>query len=168
MSNSLKLEDPDRLQGMESLRLAAYSSFNDRRSYEWKLSLAIWTALAVLIVGLAQPSEVGKVFPLHGRRYGLVASILGICLIAVHIYFNNRMAWANAIDKDISLFYSKRMRAAIGLDFPQEIVNKIKKLPKRSENAKLQWLQWGHLSQIVITVFLTILAVALVWLRATA
>lgn len=168
MSNSLhNLEDSDRLQSMESLRLAAYNSFNDRRSYEWKLSLAIWTALAVLVVGLVQPVETGKIFPLHGKDYGVVATILGLCLIVVHAYFHNRIARSNAIDKDMALFYSKRMRAAIGLEFPQELTNRIKTLPKRPKNEKLQWLRWGHLIQIVITIFLTALAVALVWLRAT-
>lgn len=162
-----ELEDSDRLQGMEWLRSAGYNSFNDRRSYEWKFSLAIWTALAVMTIGLMRPVEAGTVFPFHGKRYGIIATILGIGLNLVHTYFHNRMARANAIDKDIALFYSKQMRAAIGLSFPQALTDRIKALPKHPEHSKLQWLQWGHITQSVITIFLTALVVALVWVRVT-
>ena len=151
---------------MESLRLAAYNSFNDRRSYEWKLSLAIWTALAVLVAGLVQIDKAGG-FPLHGKRYGWIATVLGICLVALHVYFNNCIARANAIDKDMALFYSKQMRAALGLSFPPKLDEMINALPKRPKHPHLNFGQWGHLAQITITFLLTIAAVALVWVRTT-
>ena len=69
-------DERNRFLGLESLRLAAYSSFNDRRVYEWKLNLAIWTALAVLLAGLVQPSRDGAVFPLRGAAV-LVSRTIG-------------------------------------------------------------------------------------------
>lgn len=54
-----KSEKEIRLEYLEALRFAAYQSFNDRRSYEWKLSLAIWTAIAVLVAGLVPTRSKG-------------------------------------------------------------------------------------------------------------
>lgn len=61
-----ELTEKDKLESLEALRRGAYDSFNDRRSYEWKFALAIWTALAVIIAGLLQPIRDGERFPLNG------------------------------------------------------------------------------------------------------
>ena len=149
---------------MEALRVAAYQSFNDRRSYEWKLSLAIWTPIAVLVAGLVQPGHEGT-FPFKGIKYGFAATGVGLAIVLLHIYFNNGMARANAIDKDVSLFYAKRMRTVIGLHFDSKLDQKIDALPGRPKHPLTQWTQWGHLTQIGITLLLTLLAVVIVWVR---
>ncbi len=152
---------------MEALRVAAYKSFDDRRSYEWKLSLAIWTPLAVLVAGLVQPGHDG-IFPFHGTRYGIAATGVGVVIVLLHIFFNNGMARANAIDKDVSVFYAKKMRTVIGLRFDSKLDQQLDALPARPKHPQMQWLQWGHLTQIGFTFLLTLLAVVIVWLRVTA
>ncbi len=109
------LAAPVRLQYVEALRLAAYQSFNDRRSYEWKLSLAIWTALAVLVAGLVQPSQSGEVFPFHGIRYGVGATIIGVTIVELHVYFSNCLARANTIDRKKVLNYANQIESALQL-----------------------------------------------------
>ena len=44
------MTDPERrrFESLEALRAAAYASFNDRRGYEWKLSLSICRAKGVI------------------------------------------------------------------------------------------------------------------------
>ena len=74
-------DERNRFESMDSLRQAAYDSFNDRRSYEWKFSLSIWTALAVLLAGLVQPAKDGASFPLEGAAVWLVAAIVGVLIV---------------------------------------------------------------------------------------
>lgn len=164
-----KLATSDRLQYMEVLRSAAYDSFNDRRSYEWKLSLAIWTALAVLVAGLVQP----LVFPLQGHRYGIVASIVGFLIVLLHIFFNNGMARANAIDKIKGRIYENQIESALKLEDTETYLTekgeleRVKQLrPSAPKYRWTQWWQWGHLAQIGITALLAATAVAILWVRA--
>ena len=159
------------LEYLEKLRLSAYTSFNDRRSYEWKLALAIWTALAVLLAGLVQPTEATKIFPFHGHKYGVIALTLGVAILLVQIYFNNGMARANGIDKAKALLYEKQIESMLDLKVDPALADDLKRrilsLPAQPHHRLGQWRQWGHLAQITISAILTFAAVALVWVRAT-
>jgi hypothetical protein len=169
------------LQYLEALRLAAYNSFNDRRSYEWKLSLAIWTAIAVLIAGLVQ----GEKFPFIDRRFGIAATIFGLFVVGMHFYFNVGIARANSIDKLRERVYSNLIMSIAGIqdkidlqsqqqkndcaDRPTDhelLVSLIRHIPQTPKSAQMQWKQWGHLTQLFITVGLVALALAVVWIRA--
>jgi len=165
-----KIQLSVKLQYLEALRQAAYESFNDRRSYEWKLSLAIWTALAIVIVGVVQPLKDGNPFPFHGRRYAIIAGIAGLMVIFLHIYFSNCVARANAIDRKKARDYNRRIESSLNLedtDLKKEINDQIKKLPSAPEHPLMQWWQWGHLVQIALTILLITLAVGIVWVRVT-
>jgi hypothetical protein len=161
------LDAPVRLQYLEALRQAAYQSFNDRRSYEWKLSLAIWTALAIVVVGLVR-LQTGEVFPLHGPLYGIVATVVGILIVVLHIYFNNGMARANAIDKTRFQHCASEMESILDLKTDPKVQALIDQLPAPPKGKWMRWWQWGHLAQIGITILLTIVAVGFVWLRVIA
>lgn len=169
-----RIEPSVKLQYLEALRLAAYNSFNDRRSYEWKLSLAIWTALAVLVAGLVHPIRTDEVFPFHGKRYGFLAAGIGFLVIALHTYFNNGMARANAIDRTKQRIYEDQIRASISFiktekyaDEKAILKKQVEMRPKSPELPYMQWRQWGHLAQIGVTFLLTITAVIIVWIRVT-
>src|SRR5258708_18251334 len=101
---------------MEALRLASYTSFNDRRSYEWKLSLAIWTAAAVLVAGLVQRANPGEVFPFHGETYGIVATIVGALIVLMHMCFNVGIARANSIDRLKERILSDLIKSELALE----------------------------------------------------
>jgi hypothetical protein len=183
-------ESPDKLevklQYLEALRLAAYTSFNDRRNYEWKLSLAIWTALAVLLAGLVQPGEPGELFPFRGHRYGVAAFGAGFLIVLMHVYFNKGMAHANSIDRLKERIFSDLIKSNAGLEAlidahsrqqkerkpeeersdPEKLTALIKELPKPPEPGRSQWRGWGHLAQIRITILLTIAVVVLFWVKA--
>ena len=157
------------------LRLAAYQSFNDRRGYEWKLSFGIWTALAVLIVGLVQPSQPAAVFPFHGQWYGPGATLVGLGVVLLHIYFNNALAQANAIDRAKQRMYEDQIRSLLTFTETEtylreqaylESLLRKKQAPPKSQF--MQWTYWGHRAQVGVTVLLAAVAVCLVWLRASA
>lgn len=171
-----------KLQYLEALRLAAYNSFNDRRGYEWKLSLAIWSALAVVLAGLVQAKEV---FPFRGPLYGHAGLGLGLLIVLLHIYFNKGMAHANAIDRLKERMFSELIKSTAGLEelLEEQKKNQERKKPevasdlerleklvdelrKPPEHGRSQWRQWGHWVQILITALLASADVALFWIRA--
>lgn len=178
------------LEYLEALRLAAYTSFNDRRSYEWKLSLSVWTALAILIAGLLQPGQPNAVFPFHGGRYVFGAILVGLAVVALHIYYSNGIARANTIDRNKDWNYSHQIEAVLNLPptprgrYVRRLVGKVRKpvrLPKIMRHEfirpelirrklcrypRLRWMQWGHITQIAMTILLVAIAAILFSIRA--
>lgn len=149
-----KLELALKLEYLEALRKASYESFNDRRGYEWKLSLAIWTAVAVIIVGLIQPLKEGNAFPFHGQRYAIATGVVGLIIVLLHIYFSNCLARANAIDRKKARNYNNQIESKLDLEdtaLKKEIDTHISRLPPAPRHPLLQWWQWGHLVQIAMT-----------------
>jgi hypothetical protein len=105
--------------------LAAYQSFNDRRNYEWKFSLAIWTALAVMIAGLTQLVQTGETFVLHGRYHEIGSIVFGALLLLLHIYFNNCLARANAIDRKKMQNYANHIESVLKLNMETDLAKEI-------------------------------------------
>jgi hypothetical protein len=159
------------LEYLEALRDAAYQSFSDRRSYEWKFSLALWTAIAVMIAGLVQPIKAGDAFPFQGFYFRVGGLVFGLLILFLHIFFNNYLARANAIDRKKVIYYSRHIESALPLvtdtALGQEIDRRISELPKLPEKTWLQWWQWGHIVQVLLTGVLLIIAELLFWARTS-
>jgi len=150
-------EERKRFESITTLMQSAYDSFNDRRSYEWKLSLSIWTALALLLVGLVQTAK----FPVSFPFSVIISAIMGAILIYLHIFFSHGVARANSIDKDVFLHYNKEMNKIVNLPFPKKLQDDIDNLPHNKG-----WWQWSHRSQIFITILLVMAAVVLIGVRS--
>ena len=155
-------EEHNAIEAIESLRQAAYNSFNDRRVYEWKLNISIWTSLAIVIAGLLQGVEVGKKFPL-GSTAWMYALGIGVVLVFLHAYWSHGAARANSIDKGVALIYARTMHERLSLKpFGVDVQSQIDALPKRTG-----WLQWSHLAQVSITAALAMGVVSLIFARGT-
>ncbi|MFH1893814.1 MAG: hypothetical protein ABIK83_14170 [Candidatus Zixiibacteriota bacterium] len=151
-----------RFESLSSLMDAAYRSFNDRRTHEWKFSLAIWSTLSLLIIGLLQPIDKGKVFPLSGPWPCIVALFTGLFIVFLHGFWNNWASKANRLDNDIRFYYREiMMRECLNIEFEDEILAKIESYPKRHG-----WSQPSHLVQIFITSVLSTAAVLILVYRA--
>jgi len=154
-------DERNHFESLESLRKAAYVSYNDRRSYEWKLALSIWSSIGLVIVGLVQPIENGKVFPLGGTVAWIVALALGVVLIAVHIMFSIVIAKANSIDRAVSVTYMERMREFVNVHFNSTLTNEINEYS--SNNV---WWKKSHVAQIIITTILVVAVVFIIFHRS--
>lgn len=150
---------------METLRAAAYASFNDRRGHEWKLSLGIWTALAVLLAGLVQSNKPGEDFPFQGTCAWAAFALAGLLLVALHAVWSHWASRGNYIDNKIQFH------------FRDEMINNTLKVPFSSElnefiKAHLQreppfgWTQRSHFVQVCITFLLVAGAVLIVYVRS--
>ncbi|MBU2622687.1 MAG: hypothetical protein KKD92_10260 [Proteobacteria bacterium] len=151
-----------RFESIESLKRSAYGSFNDRRNYEWKLSLSIWTALAILLAGLVQPAKIEETFPLGASFAWIGAAIVGALLVFLHGYWSNGVSKANSIDKSIYLYYDLEMRKMLNLSFSENINMEIAKMSRTKG-----WRNWSHLAQISITVLLSAAAIVIIYVRSS-
>jgi hypothetical protein len=154
------------LQYLEVLRLAAYNSFNDRRSYEWKFALAIWTTLALIIAGLLQPIKADEQFPLHKQKYRIAALVVAGLIMLLHVYFNYGVARANMIDRKKVRNYADHIEARLAIrttELQKEIDLQVANLP---QSPRVIWWQWGHIVQIGLTFLLALIAALLFWVRA--
>src|SRR6266508_3112644 len=84
-----------RFESLETLRAAAYASFNDRRGHEWKLAVSVWTTLALFLAGLAQPAKSGESFPLRGPWVWVLFAVRGLALVILHALWNDCVSRAN-------------------------------------------------------------------------
>ena len=160
----MKDDEQKRFESLETLRAAAYTSFNDRRGHEWKLSLSIWTALAILLAGLIQPLKPGEIFPLWGTCVWLVFALAGLLLVVLHAVWSFWAARANEIDNKIRFH------------FRDEMINNTLKLPFGSElngiisnhvQAPFGWTRRYPLVQVGTTLLLVAGVVLIAYVRGT-
>jgi hypothetical protein len=148
-----------RFESLESLRSAAYNSMNDRRSYEWKLSLSIWTTLAVSIAGILQPASKEAAFPLKGCIWAIPIYALAIAAIVfIHGYWSDKAARRNKIDTEKAHTYEDEMKKMSGVAFSGALQKKIDEPSKREG-----WTEWSHLAQIMITLILGLLLLVILY-----
>jgi len=158
----MKDEERGRFESLENLRRAAYESFNDRRSHEWKFSLSLWGAEAILLAGLLQPFENGEVFPLKGCCVRCVAVVFGSLLVLLYGYWQHCAARANSVDKDVSRHFADEMVKILSLPYSKELQDKIDRIPKDGT-----WRSWSNLAQIGITILWTLAVVMIIYIRSS-
>lgn len=157
-------EERNRFDSINALRQASYASFNDRRGYEWKLALAIWSALAILLARLVQPTKDGTTFPLNGDSVWIAASIVGVLLIVLHAYWSNGAARANRADRTIEHHYMKAMQSVLALPFDKDVQAVIDALPRSPKGG---WRHWSHLAQVGITALLVLVSIVVLHARSS-
>jgi len=148
-------EDQKRLfDALHTMREAAWRSFDRRRSFEWKLSFAVWSAMGAYIAALL------KLRPATGDPALNAASVVvTLSVLGVHAYWTWGLGRANKIDQDIAFrYYDVRGREVLGLSEDQ-----LKELlGSRAERVGALTgspLQWSHLSQLLVTFILGLTAV---------
>jgi len=135
-----------RFESLEVLRLAAYQSFNDRRSYEWKLSLGIWSAQAIVAAALLR-SEDDKT--LQGTSRWVAAAAFGAVLALLHLFFTWRVGRANRVDQDAFIVCRDAMEALASLEVGDDLKDGREELRK--------WRgRWSWFTQVGITLLFTV------------
>jgi uncharacterized membrane protein len=157
-------EERRRFESLESLRRAAYESFDSRRSYEWKLSLGIWTAEALALVALLQPTNRGEDFPLKSHWALGGAGLVVLVLVFLHAYLSDGFAKANGCDKAEVRRFKKEMET-IALQVAKK---RDDEGACGDDEGARGWKQWSHLGQIGITALLACTGVLVIVLRSVA
>ena len=112
--NNKQTYDHKQLEVLIRLCEIAWTNFDRRRSYEWKLSLAIWTALTAFIAltlkgNLNQPPKL---------PFGVFAALI-VCLQA---FFLHRVKLANSADQKAALSCEKELCKSVGEDLDWDTV----------------------------------------------
>jgi hypothetical protein len=147
-----------RIDALEGARAAAYKSFTDRRDYEWKMCIAIWTFLSVfasaLVIGKDPLNVTGP--PLF---WGTVSVSTLACLL--HGFWTFGISRANALDIGITIHYAKQVQKVLGINYPDELNVDIEK----ANNRRRKIWRWSHVSEVLFTAALGITASLASWYR---
>ena len=133
----------------------AWTNFDRRRSYEWKMSFAIWTAIAAFIA-LYLKGEFPKSIPSVAGD----ALILAACfIILVQVIFLVFIRFANGVDQKKAVFYEDLLNEATEACDSGFKGTKV-------ESAR-KWISWTHgfwsiPCEVLITVILLLCAWSLV------
>lgn len=95
---------------LATLRDVRWTAFDTRRAFEWKMGLAVWTAIAAFIALVLQDSIDG----LAAVNRWLVLSASAIVL-AVHFWWNFFMHRSNRLDLDICYNWERQMQETLGV-----------------------------------------------------
>jgi uncharacterized membrane protein YhaH (DUF805 family) len=150
------ITDDKKIDILISLANSSQSEYDTRRTYEWKVSFGLWTAIGV-ISGFALKEN----FNLPMNSF-LIYLLLTIIFLA-YIWFQYGLHKSNDHDQKKRYFYIKTfIHPEIGIDH-NHLDPENKKLFEKTKPSKGKFYQvWSHGSQILITgVFLIILGVIL-------
>lgn len=155
-------EEEKLFKALDTMRNAAWASFDQRRMYEWKFGIALWTALAIFTGTLVtQPSDVTKTFPLKGIWPVLVTGLIGMAIVGIHGYWTKGISEANTIDRKVSYVYETKMCPLIGVLRDEEILPIVR--PRHKAMGTLS--NYSHMTQVAITALLVLGAVLAMWVR---
>lgn len=145
-----------RFESLESLRSAAWTSFDHRRSYEWRFSISLWATLAGAAAAILQLDRAPSGWPPV-----IVVGAVGLSSSVVHALWSVGVSRVNTIDRDIQIVYEREMSQLVGVS-PHEIADIV-----RSRRPRMGTLSnYSHLSQVVVTATLAAATTAAMWLRA--
>ena len=154
-----KLDDPkDKCDVMSKLLEIYWQNFDKRRSYEWKLSLAIWTALAAFIALSIDP-ERGKAAMRDEMKVPLLIGALFI--VAIQCLFLCRVRLASACDQKKALFYENSINEMLDVGFPPKwaTASDVKKAIEKATTWHSFRGWWG----LPVHVGITLSLIALAW-----
>ena len=89
----------------------AWTNFDRRRAYEWKLSLGIWTALAAFIA-LALREETMDL-----SEHEWILAVPACLILLIQGFFEYRVILANKVDQKRAHLYEKELNEVAGISF---------------------------------------------------
>jgi hypothetical protein len=147
-----------RLAALEVARAASYKSFNDRRDYEWKMCIAIWTFLSVFASALV----IGK-DPLAVSGLPLTLGAIAVATFAslLHIFWTFGISRANAIDIGVAMHYATEIQKVLAVPYSCELTRRLTDAKNRLATS----FRWSHFAEVLLTASLGIAIVLASWNR---
>ena len=151
------MAEKDRIDGLVEVIKIARASFDQRRSYEWKFSLSLWTAL-VLLIGLAIRAESSLSFGPHASA---TLVFLAVSIVVLHIFFHRMVYRSNAIDLRRAELFEAHLDRVLGVKCFEDGVDHYQNEAQEALNKKRngcfgggQWVIWVHSVSTIILVVL--------------
>jgi len=144
------------LNALEKLRNGAWEEFNNRRIYEWKMSMGVWTALAAFIALILT----GRVkIPFH---FSIYAWIVIVSIFFLHAYFSYNLAISNRTDRKKQFFFENKINNILKVSYDDELQKDIATAQKRGKRCPL--VDWSQFVQLSVTLILLLIAYSVVFL----
>jgi hypothetical protein len=146
------MDDKDRVDALLRLADVSWRAFDRRSSYEWKVSLALWSSLglfagAMLGGGVRVPLS-------HCARVGVTLG--GVILwIAFVFTWTPQLYRRNQRDKVIADLIYFRVEDELGISGTQ----------RRLATNETHWFNWSHGFQILVTTLLMSLAIFSIYVK---
>lgn len=153
---------PDKLQhleALEKLRDAAWRSFDARRSYEWKFSVALWSALFAA-AGALFSLDAKDATVLHGKSWlTWMALLVWILAVALHAWWARGCSRRDDQDRQLAFnVFEREICELVEIDFDSRVAKIFAASPSKR-------LNYWHTSHIALTFFLGGLVMAGALLR---
>lgn len=140
----------NRFESLAILWKGAWDQFNERRKYEFQISLAIWTALASFTGFILTSKEIAfDETVLYSAGGGFMAIFL------VYFFWRHNLSIANQKDKEIAFHYERILQSMSDSEFSPTLKSY---LASNKWVKKYPFLSWSPLSQIVVTALLCLAA----------
>jgi len=112
----MALKEKERAGTMAQMHEVAWLNFDRRRSYEWKLSLGVWTAIAVFIaLSLDAKIDAERVANVRTGFY-----VLAPIVFLIQAIFLFQIKTANACDQARAHHYEFRLNDMVDVDFDEK------------------------------------------------
>ena len=168
----MALDDEKRFEALKVLRDARWRSFDTRRSFEWKMCLALWTALAAFIAIMLQGT--GEWTKDLNFWLVLAISVIGSLLVfGIHIWWNCNLHRSNKIDSQVMYLWEEAMQDIVGVQLTNEHLGNaipaylqdrasrlrkdIQKVQQEHKDNKLR-KYWSSISECALTLLLLFIA----------
>ena len=139
---------------LKVLRDMAWASFIERREFEWRVALGLWTALAAFT-----SLTLGKDVQFHGNAPLICAVVVAIFLVSLHVFFVAGIIKGNKVDRALAHHYLEEMRPATGSVLPPSLQERVS-----AHQKQVGFRSYAHIFQLGVTVVLATTAVlAVLW-----
>ena len=146
--NNSDFSPKDRIDACDAQAKLAYDSWNDRRQYEWKFTLGVWTVL-VLAVGFSRDVMV------HGLLF-LVFAVFVMCVYCIWLY---GLWQSNEFDRQAQFHYQQQSREI--LCDPSHTIENFPYLTRKDREFRRKYIglrkcftHYSHLTYLLTTVLL--------------
>lgn len=151
------IDNKTRLEALEKLRNVAWEEFNNRRIYEWKMSMGIWTALAAFIALILT----GRVEISFNFWHILIAALVIVIMVCIHFYFMHKLFESNSIARDKEFFFENVIMEILTIHYSSELRDRIGKRQAAKDKCFLDWAHWVQLAVTLVLATLAFIAVYL-------
>lgn len=143
----------NRFDSIALLWKGAWDNFNNRRVYEWKICLAIWTVFAIFI-----GSNISGDYKIFDIKIIVGIILIGGLITIIHARWIFGLGRANRVDREIAIHYERILQKLSNSEFSE-------KLEKRIKSPRLQMgkvSNWSHSTQIGITLLLYLASILII------
>jgi hypothetical protein len=147
-------EDQKRLfDALFELYQTAWKQFNERRAYEFKISLTFWAALAAAIAGSLRLKN------LPGSRFTLI--LVSLFVFALHWIWCRGIGEAQRAERKIAFFYERELQKIAGVEFDEDLSKFLDSL----KGTMGLLTNWTYRFQLGVTAFLGMALIVANWDR---